>query len=102
VGYYVYRYEKVVKELSIHHIAGDIARPAHVRVVYGPKSVRNEQFSFKVGDARIDARPGNSKLVFYPDSSLQLRVSILASAPTNELLQGNGLCDNLTSPDSGQ
>ncbi|MFZ2148243.1 MAG: hypothetical protein WAV28_13580 [Sedimentisphaerales bacterium] len=30
------------------------------------------QFSFKVVDARIDARPGNSKLVF---SSFRLRVS---------------------------
>jgi hypothetical protein len=64
-------------------------------------------FSFKVVDARIDARPGNSKLVlsfykvlvqsrilrripnggdFYPASGFQHPVSIPASTTPNQLL----------------
>jgi len=40
--------------------------------------VLNTTFSFKVIDARIDACPGNSKLVFiwHPASSLQLRYQL--------------------------
>jgi len=50
-------------------------------------------FSFKVVDARIDARSGNSKLVlsfskfseFYPASGFQPPVSIPASTTPNQL-----------------
>jgi len=60
-------------------------------------------FSFKVVDARIDARPGNSKLVlsickvkvlvqsrireFYPVSGFQPPVSLPASTTSNQFLQ---------------
>ncbi len=61
---------------------------------------KGKQISFKVVDSRIDARPGNSKLVlsfckvlvqsrmreFYPVSGFQTPVSIPVSTTPNQLL----------------